>query len=215
MFKNILKIIIIYLPGEIGFSLRRLYYKNKFKYLGKNFLINIGVIVEGPSEISIGDNVRIDSYCIISAGKIKNKKKNFHINSNKKSISIGSLTIGKNVRINARSSIYAYGGVNIMDDCVLSEGCKIFSSTHIPNDLTDTKKIIKINHANNYMDSPSVSSSIIISNNTFLGVETLIMPGTFVGANSFVAPKSFLKNTFKENSFISGSPAKRIGKRFR
>ena len=73
------KLIIIFMPGSFGNKLRRLYYRKKLKRMGKNVVIDVGVQIDGPELISIGNNVHIDKYCIISTGKklvgnvIKNK----------------------------------------------------------------------------------------------------------------------------------------------
>ena len=42
--------------------------KIKFKHLGKNVLISDKAAIYNCEKISIGDNVRIDDFCIISAG---------------------------------------------------------------------------------------------------------------------------------------------------
>ena len=140
--KNFLKLILIYMPGEIGFSLRRSYYKKKMKSLGKNFDVDIGVHINGCEFIKIGNNVRIDRDSIIATDNHKIGKNNYSIKNSKFTEKPGTLIIEDEVRINARSSIYAYGGVKIGKLSVLSESTKIFSSTHIPNDINNPKKII-------------------------------------------------------------------------
>ena len=55
------------IPGAIGFKIRYFYYKLVCKKIGKNVLIDVGVIFSGPANISIDDYTWIDSYCIINA----------------------------------------------------------------------------------------------------------------------------------------------------
>ena len=45
--------------GVFGIKIRRLYYSRKFKSVGKNLVIGIGVLIENPEKMIIGDNVRI------------------------------------------------------------------------------------------------------------------------------------------------------------
>ena len=43
--------------------------KINFKKIGKNVLIDKNVMIPNPERISIGNNVRIDTNCILSAQK--------------------------------------------------------------------------------------------------------------------------------------------------
>lgn len=70
VFDDILRFFITYLPGPTGRKIRYLYWKKKFKRCGKNVIIDEGVIIQGPEWISIGDNVWIDKYCVLMAGKV-------------------------------------------------------------------------------------------------------------------------------------------------
>ena len=212
--KNFLKLILIYMPGGIGFSLRRSYYKKKMMSLGKNFIVDTGVNIEGCKFIKIGDNVRIDRDSIIATDNTKINENNYYIENSKFSDARGILIIEDELRINARSSIYGYGGVKIGKLSVLSESTKIFSSTHIPNDINDPSKKIYIKHSDQYKNTPSLDSPVVISENTFVGVNCVFFPGSFIGKDSFVAPSSVIKNQFEDNSYIEGNPAKKIKKRF-
>ena len=202
------------MPGGIGFSLRRSYYKKKMMSLGKNFIVGTGVSIEGCKFIKIGDNVRIDNDCIISTDITKINKNNYYIENSKFTDERGTLLIEDEVRINARSSIYGYGGVKIEKMSVLSESTKIFSSTHIPNDINNPSEKIYIKHSDNYKDTPSLESPIVICENSFIGVNCAFFPGSVIGKDSFVAPYSVIKNQFDENSYIEGNPAIKIKKRF-
>ena len=69
LIKNLLLLCIIYLPGKAGNKLRCAFYKRKLNHFGKNVIIGIGVRFIGHEFISIGDNVKIDDYCLIETGK--------------------------------------------------------------------------------------------------------------------------------------------------
>jgi acetyltransferase-like isoleucine patch superfamily enzyme len=202
------------MPGKAGFYLRRLYYKKKMKSLGKNFIVDIGVNIDGCRYIEIGDNVRIDRDAIIITDKIEINDNSYSVKSSRFLEEHSTLIIEDEVRINARSSIYGYGGVKIEKFCVLSESTKIFSLTHIPNDINDPTKEIFIKHSNNYKDTPSLVSPVVIGENSFIGVNCVFFPGSLIGKNSFVAPSSIVKDQFDDNSYIDGNPAKKIKNRF-
>jgi len=64
-----IKAVIVYTPGVGGYGLRREYYRRRFGHYGKNSLVDVGVIITGEENVSIGDCVWIDGYCSIEAIK--------------------------------------------------------------------------------------------------------------------------------------------------
>ena len=67
--ESLIALPVIYMPNPLGAKIRYLYYKRKFKKMGKNVRIDEGVIIQGAEWISVGNNVHIDKYCVIAAGK--------------------------------------------------------------------------------------------------------------------------------------------------
>ena len=87
-----------YTPGELA--------EIGFKSYGKNILISRKASIYSPSKIEIGDNVRIDDFCILS-GKIK---------------------LGSHIHISAYTALYAGDfGINIGDFSGLSPRCTIWA----------------------------------------------------------------------------------------
>jgi len=197
--KSLFLFFIINLPGKIGNKLRTTFYKKKIKIFGKNIFIDTNVYLSGYENIEIMDNVWIGKNCIIDAFNNKSKK----------------LIIGKNSRIQSNTSIYANHGVKIGKDTAIAEGVKIFSSTHTPNDKKDLGKVVKFNHIDKYENSPNFGRTIIIGENSFIGLNTIILPGVILGKNSFVGINSVVYSEFKENSYIMGNPARRVKDRFK
>lgn len=52
----------------MGFYTREQLEKKGFKSIGENVLISDKTSIYSPQNISIGNNVRIDDYCVLSAG---------------------------------------------------------------------------------------------------------------------------------------------------
>ena len=73
----------------------------QFKSVGKNVKISSKVSFYHPENISIGDQTRIDDFCVISAG-------------------IGGIEIGRNVHIAIYVSIQGSGKVTVSDFAGLS-----------------------------------------------------------------------------------------------
>lgn len=78
-----------------------------FKSYGTNVLISDKASIYSPETISIGSNVRIDDFCIIS----------------------GAVTLGDYVHISAFSALYGKMGIEIGDFCGLSPRCTVFSAS--------------------------------------------------------------------------------------
>ena len=207
LIKDIILLIVIYLPGKTGINLRNIVYKKKFKSYGKNIVIEPGVIFKGYKNISIGDNVKIDHNCLIESGdRLLGKI----INESGDNID-HQIVIGNNIHICRESQLIGYGGLYIQDNCVLSSGCKLYSLSNRPNDPDDLKKIISLMP---YKESVFIIGRILLEKNVWLGLNVVIMPNIKIGKNSFVTSNSIVLNNLIENSYAKGSPANYIKNRF-
>ncbi len=194
------------ISGKLGLSLREKYYSRRFAKCGKNLQIDEGVIIQGAKDMFIGNNVWIDKYCILMAGKINISSEQIKIKQNTNFIyNEGELYIGSNVHIAPQCIIQAYGGVSIGDYFTASAGSKIYS---LSNDVENCKYGTHSKEQINYILSP-----ISIEKNVWIGIDSIVLSGN-IEQNSFIAPNSVVVTTVKENSFASGNPAKKIKDRF-
>lgn len=207
---DLAKLFLVYMPGSSGFRLRRIYYQKRLKHCGKNLVVDVGVQMDGLELISFGDNVHIDKYCVISTGKkligeVKTK------NNSDYKFSEGEIVVGSNVHVAQFCILMGYGGIQFDDKVVLSAGSKIYSLTNTAYDSNDRAKVVSImpyEFANFFM------CPVVLGQNVWLGLNTIVMPGVVVGKDSFCVSNSLLMNKFEENSYISGQPAERISERF-
>jgi acetyltransferase-like isoleucine patch superfamily enzyme len=209
--KHVRSFFLTYMPGNTGVRWRYWYYQKRFKECGKNVIIGQGVIIDGAENISIGDNVHIDKYCVIEAGraKITNRRKIKSHNDHR--ITEGELIIGNNIHIVDFCMIVAHGGVLISDNCTLSAGTKIYSISNLAYDPDNRGKRISIMP---YDQAFFFVAPVILEQNVWVGLNGIIMPGVCIGRDSFVASNSLVINSYPENSYIVGQPAKRIRERF-
>ena len=194
------------ISGVIGIKIRRWYYSKRFAKCGENLRIDEGVIIQNPEYIYVGDNVWIDKYCILIAGKVDIPKGYIKIKRNKNyHYKEGELHIGNNIHIATQCIIQAHGGVSIGDYFTASAGTKIYS---LSNDVKKCK------HGTQYSDTIYyIMSPISIEENVWIGINAVILGG-HIEKNSFIAPNSVVITNIKENSFASGNPAKKIKDRF-
>lgn len=212
--RNIIEFFIIYMPGQFGTHLRYVYYKRKLKACGKNVVIDVGVIFSGIGHISVGDNVYIDKYCVLNAGDPPANGKIRKIANPAYGLSAGQLYLGSNIHIAQFCVIMAYGGVSVGDNCALSAGTKIYSLTNTPADPDDHAKVISIMPLSS-PEAPFLLSPVVLSDNVWVALNCIVMPGVCVGRDSFAASNSVLMGRFQENSYIGGNPAVKQGNRFK
>ena len=198
------------ISGSLGIRLRRAYYSKRFAKCGKNLRIDEGVIIENPEYIYVGDNVWIDKYCILIAGKVNVPKNQIKVKKNKKYLyNEGELHIGDNVHIAPQCIIQAHGGVSIGKNSGFSSGVKIYSLTNLPNKTTED-----IVHFTPLGNPYYLLSQIVIEENVGIALNSVILTGITIEKNCFIAPNSVVITNIKENSFASGNPAKKIKDRF-
>lgn len=206
VFFDVVETIIRNISGRLGIFLRRLYYSKRLAQCGKNLRIDEGVIIQGAEYIYIGDNVWIDKYCILIAGKVDIQPERVKVKQNKNyPYREGELHIGSNVHIAPQCIIQAHGGVSIGNYFTASAGSKIYS---LSNDVRKCKHGTQFSNEIWYILSP-----ICIEDNVWLGLNTIVLSGT-IKKNSFIAPNSVVITDIEENSFASGNPAKKIKDRF-
>tara|TARA_Y100000589_G_scaffold39186_1_gene32841 strand:+ start:3363 stop:3911 length:549 start_codon:yes stop_codon:yes gene_type:complete len=85
-------------------------------------------------------------------------------------------------------------------------GIELHSSVLIGPDV----KIISANHFKNNSDHWITESPIIIGKNTWIGANSIILPGVSIGTDSIIGAGSVVTKSFKNNSLIAGNPAKFI-----
>lgn len=153
-----------------------------FLSVGVNVLISRKASFYSPELISIGDNVRIDDFCILS----------------------GKITIHNFVHISAYCALYGSNGIIIENYCGLSPRCTIFSSIDdfsgdyligpmIPSTLTNVQYgLVEIKKFSQ------------IGSNTILFPNITIEEGVAVGAMSLV------KTNLMAWSIYAGIPVKKI-----
>ncbi len=208
--RDMVGFVLMYMPGPTGIALRRLYYRRAFRRCGKNLFIDVGVSISGAEFISVGDNVHIDQYCVIATGQELTGQIERKANGSY-DFTDGEIVIGNDVHIVQFCIIMGYGGVRIENNCVLSANSKIYSLTNTAYDLKNKSRVISLMP---YAQANFLLSPVVLKSNVWLGLNTIVMPGVTVNKNSFSVSNSVLLDSFPENSYVAGQPAKRIRERF-
>lgn len=213
---DLIRLPIIYMPGILGKKLRYWYYKKKFKRCGKNVIIDEGVLIQGAEWISVGDNVWIDRYSILMAGKPNLEGSIVKINENKNfKGEMGELFIGSGIHIGSFNILQAHGGLYIGNNITTSAGVKIYSLSNYPYDEENLQNITFANYMVKESERVSyIVSPIVIEDGVWIALDCLILGGT-IGNNSFISSQSIVYKDIPENSYASGRPAEKIKERFK
>lgn len=184
-----LKMVVMYMPGPIGHKLRQIYYRGRFKHFGNNSLIDVGVIITGPENISVGEYTFIDSYVRLDGV-------------------LGEITIGKRVHI-AHGCILVGGGGLVLEDYVgLSPCVKIFTNSEAPR---DGKRMSGPMIPERY--KAFVRKPVIVKIDAFLSTDVVVLPGVTIGEGAVVGANSVVNRDIPPWSIAVGAPARVIGER--
>lgn len=104
------------------------------------------------------------------------------------------IEIGDCCRING-AYIHAQKKISMGNNCVIASGVNIIDSNG---------HVLLSNNRTTGRDEPK---EIIIGNNVWIGLNSIILKGTKIGDNCVIAAGSVVKGDFPENSLIQGNPA--------
>lgn len=169
------------ISGGLGYRIRYIYYKARLKQCGRNVRIDIGVLIENPGSVTIGNDVWISPYCVITArpvglvisNRIEKKITNPDFNG-----VIGDVVIGSEVGIGIRNIIHGYGGVLIGDRVTTAAGVSLYSFSHFPYDENDRGKVTFANSMVRSNDISCIEHPVVVGDGAYiaLGASFLEVP---------------------------------------
>lgn len=166
---------------------------SQIKFKGKISIDYQSSIIIYDNELSLGQNVIIRS-----------RKSGYHAAMPFESsilidVENAKVSIGDNSRLNG-VYIHAQKEISIGKNCVIAAGVNIIDSNgHVLNSSDRTK-------------GRDLPKEIIIEDNVWIGLNSIILKGTTIGKNSVVSAGAVVKGFFLENSIIAGNPATIVDK---
>ena len=157
--------------------------KSEFKSCGENVFIGHNTVFTSPQNVSIGDNVRIDPFCYISAGELE---------------------IGNNVQITSHAVL---GGGNrkiiLGDWTFIGYGSKLFTESE---DYSGDAGPVNDFWGHN----KTYAGDIIFNDYSGIASDVMIMPGVELPIGCTIGAKSFVytKNRLTPWSIWIGNPLK-------
>jgi galactoside O-acetyltransferase len=157
--------------------------------VGRAVRISRHALLFAPERISLGDNTRVDAFCILSAGTL-------------------GIRIGRNVHISAYSAILGRETVEIGDFATISARCTIFSSNDDYSGATMANATIPAPYRG------SVDAPVTIRRHAIVGAGSIVLPGVTVGESACVGAMSLVKQDVAPLDMVAGVPARVIGRRW-
>ncbi len=160
-----------------------------FGSLGRNVLLSSKGSYYNTKSIYLGDNVRIDDFCIISAGD-------------------GGIRIGRNVHISAFASIVGQAPIDFEDFSGISNKVAVFSSTDDfvkgMTNPTIPDRFRRLKHV-----------PVRLGRHAVVGSNSVLLPGSELAEGTSVGALSVVRGKLEPWSVYMGNPVKRIMARSR
>lgn len=159
-----------------------------FKRLGNNVKISDKASIYNPELIEIGDNSRIDDFCVIS----------------------GQVSLGRNVHIAVFCNI-AGGekGITIDDFSGLAYGCHVFTQSDDYSGRTLTNPTVPDKY------KQETKAPVSIKRHSIVGSCSIVLPGITLEEGTSVGAMSMITKSTEPWSIYFGIPAKRLKARKR
>ena len=152
------------------------------KSYGSNVLISRKCSIYSPEKISIGNNVRIDDFCILS----------------------GNIMLGNNVHISAYCALYGAEGIEFKD----YSGCS--ARTTIYSAMDDFSGDFLIGPMSPEETTNVIGGKVTIGRFVQLGAHCLVFPRVTIHEGSVVGALSLVTKDISEWSIYVGIPAKKL-----
>jgi len=159
-----------------------------FASIGKNVLISEKASLYNCSKISIGNNVRIDDFCVLSAGA-------------------GGIFIGNYVHIAVYASLIGTGKITLSNFSAISSRVSVYSSNDDYSGITMTNPTVPS------LYTGVIHADVTLGRHVIVGAGSVILPGVTLHEGVAVGAMSFINEDCKAFGIYIGAPARRIGSR--
>lgn len=161
-----------------------------FAALGQDLHISDRASFYGAARIALGDHVRIDDFCVISAGA-------------------GGVVIGQQVHVAVYTSLIGAGRITLGDFSNLSSRVSVYSSSDDYSGASMTNPTVpdrykQVQHAD-----------VQIGRHVIVGSGSVVLPGAVLEDGVAVGALSVVKGSCAAFGIYAGNPARRIRERRR
>ena len=157
------------------------------KSYGKGVQLSRHACLYGAHRISIGDNVRIDDFCILC----------------------GDVTIGSHIHIAPYCVFYGEYGIRMEDYSGLSAGVKIYSA------IDDFSGEYAVGSMQPLDKRKLINGQVVLEKYVQVGAGSCVFPDVTIGEGTAVGAMSLVKTSLPEWGIYAGIPVRLIKERKR
>lgn len=158
-----------------------------FSRVGKNVLISRNASIFTPQDITLGDNVRVDDFCILS----------------------GKINFGSYVHVSAYVALYAKGGIEIGDYCGISPKSIVFTASDDFSGSYMISPMVPLDYCN------VTIGRVVLNNYAQLGAASVVMPGVVIGEGAVTGAYTFVNRDLEPWTINIGIPTRVLRRRKR
>jgi acetyltransferase-like isoleucine patch superfamily enzyme len=155
---------------------------------GRGVRISRDARLYGADRISIGDNVRIDAFCVLAAG------------------ASGFVRLGSHIHLAVGVSLFGGGGIDAGDFCTISCRTTLYSAS----DDYSGEHLIGPQIDEEFLEVDE--QPIVMEQYSAVGAHALILPGVTLGEGAVLGAASLAKHDLAPWSYAVGTPAKSAGR---
>ena len=156
-----------------------------FKFIGKGCMISRKASLYDVGRMTIGNNVRIDDFCILS----------------------GDIILGNNIHISAYVALYGAEGIELEDYTGISARSTIYSAM---DDFSGEYLVGPI-HPEEYTNV--TGGKVTVKAFTQIGSHTLVFPNIIIGEGCVVGACSMVRKNLEPWGIYYGIPVHKAGER--
>jgi acetyltransferase-like isoleucine patch superfamily enzyme len=188
---NLIKKVVCFIGGTGFIYIARLFYR--INIAGKCKVIGVPIvnITHHSGQLFIGKNVTLNSYNFDYHANMTAPVKVFIEGED------SSIHIGDDTRIHG-TCLHARKRITIGKRCLIAANCNIIDSNGHESMLSSPE------HRFKSVDEPH---EIVIEDDVWIGMNSIILPGSVIGRGSIVAANSVVKMSVPPNSIVRGNPA--------
>ena len=162
----------------------------RFASVGANVHISDRASFYGAERISLGNNTRIDDFCVLSAG-------------------LGGICIGQHVHIAVYSSLIGAGKITLSDFCNISSRVSIYASSDDHSGAAMTNPTVPSEYTG------VTDADVFLGKHVLVFGGSVILPGVTLEDGVVVGALSLIKKNCQAFGIYVGNPARRIKERKR
>jgi len=200
-----------WLPGALGYWLRKKCYPLLLGSCGRNPVFGQHVTIRHGYKIRLGDNVVVDDHVVLDAKGEDNEGITIGDNVIIGRYSVlsckdGSICIGNNTTFGVACVIHSVGASRVVigNDCPIAAYCYLIGGGNYRYDRGD----VPIMHQGAYS-----KGGIVIEDNVWIGAQVVVLDGVTIGSGSVVAAGAAVYRNVPRMSIVGGVPAKVVRRR--